>query len=106
MKKLLIIIAVLFSVESFGQQGVVIKKDTLEVLDFKKIKFIKVGERVFRIESPTLTEEKPEPGLKLDGWFYGGYSRQTLETVPHDFDFLNEMRYADDTVITKTFLRQ
>jgi len=33
-----------------------LNSDTLHVLDFTVVKYIKIGDRVYKIESPTLTE--------------------------------------------------
>ena len=41
--------------------------DTLEVMDFSIIKFIKIGDKVYKIESPTLTELKPTKPFLIGG---------------------------------------
>lgn len=58
MKKLFLIIAVLFSVNSFAQ-----KSDTL-VVPVGKYKFVRIGDKVYEIEIKLKEVEKPSPEIQ------------------------------------------
>jgi len=55
--------------------------DTLEVFPGKQIKFIKVGDRVYRIESPRLTEVVSDSPVWIDR--NGGVGKIQLLTDPY-----------------------
>ena len=84
MKQLLTIILILISATCFSQT---MKGDTL-IVDYSKVKFIKVGENIYEVKSPTI-EKVEKTGLTITGF---GVSSGTLS--------------YDSTTIASPFFKQ
>ena len=72
MKKLLTILAILFSATCFGQEFKIgkvekaialLKGDTLIISYSPQVKFIKIGDNVYEIKSPTIEKVETNGGL-------------------------------------------
>lgn len=80
MKKLSVVIIVMsISLMGFSQVhfqiakseplAALLKYDTLEILDIRQIKFIKIGENVYEIKSPTIEKVEKQPSFPQGRFF-------------------------------------
>lgn len=86
------------NISAFFRSG----SDTLEILRPDKIHFIKIGDRVYKIESPTLTEVKEAPSF---GIWRGSFTpvQLTTDTIRIKGNFYNNGGYTDTSNIIYHF---
>ncbi len=72
--------------------------DTLLIKDVSTFKYIKIGDRVYKIESPTLTEVVKQDTVYRNGFYFNDPGTKTLLLYSDPYYIAEPFRSIDTTI--------